>query len=49
MRLPGTMDRPLSNLPGNLAPERLDERDARRGKNPNRSVYEPGEMKVLLE
>jgi hypothetical protein len=28
---------------------RLDERDARRGNNPSRFVYEPEEMKVLLE
>lgn len=28
---------------------RLDERDARRSKNPGRFVYEPEEMKVLLE
>lgn len=28
---------------------RLDERDARRNKNPGRFVYEPEEMKVLLE
>lgn len=28
---------------------RLDERDARRSKNPSRFVYEPEEMKVLLE
>lgn len=29
--------------------KRLDERDARRSKNPSRFVYEPEEMKVLLE
>lgn len=28
---------------------RLDERDARRSKNPGRFVYEPEEMKILLE
>jgi hypothetical protein len=28
---------------------RLDERDARRSKNPSRFVYEPEEMKILLE
>ncbi len=28
---------------------RLDEREARRSKNPGRFVYEPEEMKVLLE
>lgn len=28
---------------------RLDERDARRGTNPSRYIYEPEEMKVLLE
>ncbi len=28
---------------------RLDERDARRNKNPGRFVYEPEEMKILLE
>lgn len=29
--------------------KKLDERDARRSKNPSRFVYEPEEMKVLLE
>ena len=29
--------------------KRLDERDARRSKNPDRFVYEPEEMKILLE
>ena len=29
--------------------KRLDERDARRNKNPDRFVYEPEEMKILLE
>lgn len=29
--------------------QRLDEREARRGRNPSRFVYEPEEMKVLLE
>ena len=29
--------------------KRLDDRDARRSKNPSRFVYEPEEMKVLLE
>lgn len=29
--------------------KRLDERDARRNQNPSRFVYEPEEMKVLLE